>query len=179
MIAATIQTSSILVSFAINSAALAALFRFLTGTKLRWRTIWPGSLLGGAALTVLQLGAGLLLSYTPSNPLLATFAIFIGLLLWFRLIGIVMLVAAAWIAVARRRPKVPLLAQDRGRAAAARSTPRSCSPRRCGCAPRARRATRRPGTARGGRPGRPASAGRAAPRSRHPLLLRPQEQHPG
>jgi len=109
VIAATIQTSSIFVSFAINAAALAALFRFLTGTKLRWRTVWPGSLLGGAALTVLQLGAGLLLSYTPSNPLLVTFAIFIGLLLWFRLNGIVMLVAAAWIAVHADDQKIPLL----------------------------------------------------------------------
>ncbi|RZI87317.1 MAG: YihY/virulence factor BrkB family protein, partial [Microbacterium sp.] len=30
-----------------------------------------------------------------SNPLLATFAIFVGLMLWFRLMGIVLLVAAA------------------------------------------------------------------------------------
>ena len=58
---------------------------------------------------MLQLGAGLLLSYTPSNPLLVTFAIFIGLLLWFRLNGIVMLVAAAWIAVHADDQKIPLL----------------------------------------------------------------------
>ena len=58
---------------------------------------------------MLQLGAGFLLSYTPSNPLLVTFAIFIGLLLWFRLNGIVMLVAAAWIAVHADDQKIPLL----------------------------------------------------------------------
>ena len=109
MLDSTIRIGSMIVSFALNSAALAALFRFLTGTSLRWRVIWPGALLGGAALTVLQLSAGLLLSYTPTNPLLATFAIFVGLLLWFKLSGIVMLVAAAWIAVASKDKDIPLL----------------------------------------------------------------------
>ena len=105
----TIGIGSVIVSFVLNSAALAALFRFLTGTSLRWRVIWPGALLGGGALTVLQFGAGLLLSYTPSNPLLATFAIFVGLLLWFKISGIIMLVAAAWIAVASKDKDIPIL----------------------------------------------------------------------
>ena len=106
----SIRIGSVVVSFALNSAALAALFHFLTGTSLRWRVIWPGALLGGGALTVLQLGAGLLLSYTPSNPLLATFAIFVGLLLWFKISGIIMLVAAAWIAVTSKDRDIPILA---------------------------------------------------------------------
>jgi membrane protein len=53
------------VAFVINTAALAALIRFLTGTSLRWRLILPGAALGGGALVVLQLGAGLLLFYSP------------------------------------------------------------------------------------------------------------------
>lgn len=105
----SVRLGSVLVSLIINVAALAALFRFLTGTQLRWRRIWPGSILGGSALTVLQLGAGVLVLYTPSNPLLATFAIFVGLLLWFRLAGIVMLVAGAWIAVSASDRDVPLV----------------------------------------------------------------------
>jgi membrane protein len=88
------------VAFVLNALALASLVRFLTGTSLPWRRIWPGALVGAGAMVVLQLAAGLLLVYTPTNPLLATFAIFIGFLLWFRLNGIVILVAAAWIAVA-------------------------------------------------------------------------------
>lgn len=107
-----IRVMTVLVSFALLSAALAAMVRFLTGTALRWRTIWPGALLGGGAMTVLQFGAGFLLSYTPSNPLLATFAIFIGLLLWFRINGVVMLVAAAWIAVSAQDRDLPLLQQS-------------------------------------------------------------------
>lgn len=103
--------ASVVVSIALFTSALGLLFRFLTGTTLRWRRVWPGSILGGAALTVLQLGAGWLLRYTPSNPLLATFAIFIGLLLWFRAIGVIILVASAWIAVGAQDDDEPLLEQ--------------------------------------------------------------------
>jgi membrane protein len=86
------------VAFALNAAALAGLFRFLSGASLPRRAIWPGAVLGGAAIAILQLGLGLLVAYTPSNPLLATFSVLIAFLLWFRLIGIVILVSASWIA---------------------------------------------------------------------------------
>ncbi|MBT2486801.1 MULTISPECIES: YihY/virulence factor BrkB family protein [unclassified Microbacterium] len=108
----SIRIGTVLVSFVLMSSALAAMVRFLTGTSLQWRTIWPGALLGGGAMTVLQYGAGFLLSYTPSNPLLATFAIFIGLLLWFRVNGVVMLVASSWIAVAAKDRDLPLIPQS-------------------------------------------------------------------
>lgn len=107
----SIRLGTVLVSFALLSSALAAMVRFLTGTSLDWRVIWPGALLGGGAMTILQYGAGFLLSYTPSNPLLATFAIFIGLLLWFRVNGVVMLVASSWIAVTALDRDLPLLSQ--------------------------------------------------------------------
>ncbi|WP_435746132.1 YihY/virulence factor BrkB family protein [Microbacterium sp. PMB16] len=105
----SIRIGTVLVSFALLSAALAAMVRFLTGTSLRASTIWPGALLGGGAMTILQFGAGFLLSYTPTNPLLATFAIFVGLLLWFRVNGVVMLVASSWIAVTAQDRDLPLL----------------------------------------------------------------------
>ena len=86
VVSATVRTGSIVVGFIVTSAALTGLFRFLSGASLAWRRIWPGAIIGGLGISILQLAAGLLLSYTPSNPLLATFAIFIGLLLWFRLV---------------------------------------------------------------------------------------------
>lgn len=101
---------SVLISFALNTAALAALFRFLAGIALKWRRIWPGSMLGGAGITVLQLSVGLLAGHPPSNTLLLTFVVFIALLLWFRLISIVVLVAAAWIAIAAEDKDLPLQA---------------------------------------------------------------------
>ena len=106
------RVAALVVAFAVDAGALAALFRFLSGTSLRWRLIWPGSLLGGAAIVIVQIGAGWLFSRGPTNPLLATFAVFIGLLLWFRLVGIITLVAAAWIAVAAQDADIPLHGAD-------------------------------------------------------------------
>jgi membrane protein len=104
----TVKVLSVPVAFVVNAAALAGRFRFLSGTTLAWRRIWPGALLGGAAIAVLQLGLGFLVAYTPSNPLLATFSVLIAFLLWFRLIGIVILVAASWIAVWAQDRRIPL-----------------------------------------------------------------------
>ncbi len=111
------RVASAAVAFAINTAAIAALIRFLTGTSLRWRLIAPGAALGGAAMVVLQYGAGILLSYSPSNPLLATFSVFVGFLLWFCLVGIVILVAASWVALTAQDADVPIeqLSEDEQR----------------------------------------------------------------
>lgn len=108
----TSRIASVLVSVLLNSAALTALIRFLTGTSLPWRSVVPGAVFGGAALALLQLGAGFLAVYSPTNPLLATFSVVIGLLLWLRLAGIVMLVAASWVAVSARDADVPLVETD-------------------------------------------------------------------
>ena len=105
---ATGRIASAAIAFAINTAAIAALIRFLTGTALRWRLILPGAALGAVAMVVLQLGAGILLSYSPSNPLLATFSVFVGFLLWFRLVGIVILVAASWVALTAKDADEPI-----------------------------------------------------------------------
>ncbi|MFJ6679860.1 YihY/virulence factor BrkB family protein [Microbacterium sp. NPDC091382] len=102
------RIASVLVSVLLNTTALTGLIRFLTGTSLPWRSIIPGAALGGVALALLQLGAGFLAVYSPTNPLLATFTV-VGLLLWLRLAGIVILVAASWIAVAADDADIPLV----------------------------------------------------------------------
>ena len=99
-------------AFIVDAGALAALVRFLVGADLRWRFIWPASLLGGGAMVVLQLIAGFLLTRVPSNPLLASFAVIIGLLLWCRLLASVVLVAASWIAVTAADNDHPLELED-------------------------------------------------------------------
>lgn len=94
-----IQWGALVVVFVIDTLALAVMFRFLSGAAVPWHRMWRGSLLGSAALSVLQILGGTVLSFAGSNPLLATFTVVIGLLLWFRIASIVILVAAAWIAI--------------------------------------------------------------------------------
>lgn len=89
-----------LVMFLVDTVTLLMLFRFLTGLSLSTRDVLPGSLIGAAGVSVLQVAFGFLIGKTPSNPLLVTFAVLIGLLLWIRLVMMAILLAAAWVAEA-------------------------------------------------------------------------------
>ena len=100
--------SGFVLIFGINTLVLAALFRFLSRATIQWRRLAGGSVLGGFAMLVLQIGSSLLAGGATRNPLLATFAVFIGLLLFFRLSSIVTLAAAAWIAVGAADREEPL-----------------------------------------------------------------------
>jgi membrane protein len=92
-----VQALSILVVLAIDTVAIAALFRLLSGLHPRRRSLWTGALLGGVGLTVLQVLSGLFIGGASSNPLLASFASIIALLLWLNLSSQVVLIAGAYI----------------------------------------------------------------------------------
>ena len=99
LVQAAIGGAGFIVVLTINTGVLLVMFRFLSGATVKWRRLWGGSVLGGVVMYVLQIGAGFLVGSATSNPLFATFAVLIGLLLWFRLTAIVTLVAASWIYV--------------------------------------------------------------------------------
>jgi membrane protein len=88
---------TIVVVFALDAAAIAVLFLALSGVKPSARSLWSGSLLGALGLIVLQQLSGLFVGGASSNPLLATFASLIALLLWFNLSAQVILIASAYI----------------------------------------------------------------------------------
>ncbi|MFC5337676.1 YihY/virulence factor BrkB family protein [Leucobacter denitrificans] len=90
----------VLVVFAINTLAIALVFRMLSGVRPPARALWIGSMLGGAGLIVLQELSSLFVRGATSNPLLASFATLVALLLWFNLSAQVILVAACYIVVA-------------------------------------------------------------------------------
>ncbi len=84
---------------ALDTLLLAGLFRVLSGIPIPFRRLIAGCLLGGVALGVLKVLGTTLLGGASRNPLLASFAVIIGLLIWFNLICRVILYAASWIAV--------------------------------------------------------------------------------
>lgn len=88
---------SLVVVFALDAVVVAVLFRVLSGVKVRKRALWSGALLGAAGLTVLQQLSGLFVGGATSNPLLASFASLIALLLWLNLSSQVILIATAYI----------------------------------------------------------------------------------
>lgn len=83
----------------INFVTLSGMFRVLSRIKIPWRDLAFGALLGSVALSVLSIVSSAVIAGASRNPLLATFAVFVGLMLWFNLVSRVILISAAWIAV--------------------------------------------------------------------------------
>lgn len=96
---AVTRVSGLVVSVLLNVVTLAAMFRVLARVAIPLRNLLAGSLLGAAALAGLSVLGGLLLGGATKNPLLASFTVFVGLLIWFNLVSRVMLLSASWIAV--------------------------------------------------------------------------------
>lgn len=97
MVSLATRSVSIIVTFALDVVIIAVLFRVLSGVRATARALWPGALLGGLGLTVLQQLSGMFVGGASSNPLLATFASLVALLLWINLSAQVILIAAAYI----------------------------------------------------------------------------------
>ena len=103
---------TIAVVFLVDVVALVSLYRFLAGTDLPTKRVLPGSLLAGGGLVILQLLAGWLIGRAPLNPLVATFAILLGVLLWFRIAMILILLGASWVAESATSSDVAIVAES-------------------------------------------------------------------
>lgn len=89
----------LLIPLVLNLVTALVLFRLAGGLKLSRRSLYEGVLLAGIGTSVLQAFSTQLLARAGANPLLAPFAIIIGLLIWFNLVSQVYLVSASWSAI--------------------------------------------------------------------------------
>ena len=96
------QIIGLLVVFLFDTAVLAAIIRILSGVPIPWRILRNGTLLGGLALMVLKVLGSYVLTRPESNPLLASFTVFIGLLIYFNFASRIYLLATSWVAVNMR-----------------------------------------------------------------------------
>lgn len=95
-----VRLLSLLVVFALDTALIIGVFRVLSGVRPAARSLWPGALLGAFGLLVLQELSGLFVGGATSNPLLASFATLLALLIWLNFSAQVMLFACAYIVTA-------------------------------------------------------------------------------
>jgi membrane protein len=98
-VAVGIRVVGILVSVVVNVIALSLIFRVLSAIPIPPRDLLVGAGAGSVVLAALSVASGFLLGGATRNPLLATFAVFIGLLLWLAIVWRVVLLSATWIAV--------------------------------------------------------------------------------
>lgn len=96
------RTVSVLLAFVIDTVAIAAMFRLLSGIRVRARSLWLGAVIGGIGLTGLQVLSGLFVGGAMVNPLLASFAGLVALLIWLNLSSQVILIAASFIVAHHR-----------------------------------------------------------------------------
>lgn len=103
----------LLLVLVLDTVVLGLFYRVLSGLAIPLRLLAPGTIIAAVALGVLKVLGTALLGGATSNPLLASFAVIIGLLIWFNLICQVILIGASWIAVGAQDEGVNLLRERR------------------------------------------------------------------
>jgi membrane protein len=88
----------------INILVIAAMYRFFTSYEPTWRDVWPGAVIAGLVVTVLQnIGTTLVKrSADGSNQAMVTINTILGLITWLSLIGITVLLCAELNAAIKR-----------------------------------------------------------------------------
>ncbi|MCS4276830.1 membrane protein [Mycetocola sp. BIGb0189] len=109
---ASVSLIGLVAGLLLNFITLSALYRVLARIPIPLPDLFMGSFFGALALTALSVAGGAVLGGASRNPLLATFAVFIGLLIWFNFVCRVILIAGAWIAEGLERKGVVLIEQS-------------------------------------------------------------------
>ena len=90
--------AALAVSIVADTALMLLLLRVLSGVPAHWRELSQGALVGGIGFSLLKLSATTILPRLTANPLFASIAIVVGLLVWLNLIARLTLISAAWAA---------------------------------------------------------------------------------
>jgi membrane protein len=87
------------IMFVLDAVILGSFFRLVSGEKIPWRRLRAGAVVGALALGALKVLGSSLLGVSKSNPLLASFAVILGLLIFFNVVCQIILLSASWIRV--------------------------------------------------------------------------------
>lgn len=94
-----IQLAGMAVTLAVYTTVVAGMLRVLSQIRIPAKTLWSGSLLGGVAIGILTYLGSALIGGATSNPLIATYAAILGVLISFNFLCMVLLITAAWVKV--------------------------------------------------------------------------------
>ncbi|GAA2451163.1 hypothetical protein GCM10010191_81520 [Actinomadura vinacea] len=92
---------SLAVAIFVDAVVFLVLFSRLSGTRAPWRTIYRGALFGALGFELLKQAAALLLGRVTGNPVYASFAVLVGLMIWINIVSRFLLFVAAWTATRR------------------------------------------------------------------------------
>jgi len=95
------RIGGILIMLLLDMAVAVVLFRMASGIRMPRPIMLQCALIAGAGSTVLRYFSSLLLGNVGNNPLLAPFAVVLGLFVWFYLLSQLYMVATAWGAIGK------------------------------------------------------------------------------
>ncbi|MGQ0630083.1 MAG: YihY/virulence factor BrkB family protein [Sporichthyaceae bacterium] len=98
LVASVVRAAAIAVAITGSALLFAVMFWRLSGMHLPRRRLIHGAVLAGVTFEALKLSATLLLGHTMRNPVYATFAVAVGILVWINLVARATLLVAAWTA---------------------------------------------------------------------------------
>lgn len=87
------------IMFALDTVVLAAIYRVLSAIRIPRARLWRGALIGAVGLGALKVLGSALLGGATNNPLIASFAVLAGLLIFFNFVCQIILIAASWIKI--------------------------------------------------------------------------------
>jgi membrane protein len=93
-----VRVLGVLVILVADFILMVIILQVMSGLSLSRRDVGQGALIGAIGMGLLKLASGLLLASASRKPVLASFAVIIGLLLLINLISRVVLLSAAWAA---------------------------------------------------------------------------------
>jgi len=124
------------VMFLLDAVTLGGFFIVMAGVRIPFRRLIGGVIVGAVALGALKVLGGSLLGVSKNNPLLASFAVILGLLIFFNFVCQVILISASWIKVGMADRNMPIdpvaeaarLEQERRDVEAAQAASRASGP---------------------------------------------------
>ncbi|MDP3209419.1 MAG: YihY/virulence factor BrkB family protein, partial [Rhodoglobus sp.] len=108
-----IRAAVLAIVLLLDTIVLATFYRVVSGIAIPLKLLAQGTVLASLGLGALKLLGTNLLGGASTNPLLASFAVIIGLLLWFNLVCQLIVIGAAWIAVGADDAEVELTGKGR------------------------------------------------------------------
>jgi membrane protein len=99
--ATVLRLVAIGVAVAADTFIFLVLFSRLSGTRAPWRRLLRGCLFGAMGFEALKLLGTYLVGHVMRNPLYASFAVIVGLLIWINVVSRFILFTAAWTATRR------------------------------------------------------------------------------
>ncbi|WP_236743479.1 MULTISPECIES: YihY/virulence factor BrkB family protein [Nocardiopsis] len=92
----SLRALALAIGVGVNMGIFMLAFSLLSGSDRPRRLMWRGALLGAVGFEILKAVAAVLLSGTLANPVYASFAVLVGLLVWINLVMRLVVFSAAW-----------------------------------------------------------------------------------